>query len=388
MLRQCVPPSLPPSLANRRSSLWGHFCLPPQSLLALASATPRHRHCTSTSALSPRLLSNPYIPLQTRQLDALQSYLTFVQQFNEGLYGSDLAAAGAQTSTRSISRTGNRSGWCCYSIRCRGKEGLNGKDSFSQTQLEKPITSRRCSSCITEKFELIDPSVPLSGADASTSRGQQTTISLRPESLGLGPQVAPLSVAAGDGEALPPEGGKWPPWRRHNPDNSLLHPTPANLKTTLINYHEVFKGHIVADIMRRSPGRTISSDGTFRLMSRTTGSAKVLVLLLGADHSIIAYYVLKSEKWAELRPGLLRLRRRLDRLQTLSTLEEWWSDRHAVYSVISTALPLSQAKALRHATQMTKIRSFRSDCDLIAWLYNHIGIHDLEYLALLLQVLR
>ena len=168
---------------------------------------PRHRHCTSTSALSPRLLSNPYIPLQTRQLDALQSYLVFVQKFNEGLYGSNLAA-GAQTSTRSISRTGNRSGWCCYSIRCRGKEGLNGKDSFSQTQLEKPITSRRCSSCITEKFELIDPSVPLSGADASTARGQQTTIALRPESLGLGPQVAPLSVAAGDGEALPPQGGK------------------------------------------------------------------------------------------------------------------------------------------------------------------------------------
>ena len=130
--------------------------MPPQSLLALASATPRHRHCTSTSALSPRLLSNPYIPLQTRQLDALQSYLTFVQKFNEGLYGSDLAAAGAQTSTRSISRTGNRSGWCCYSTRCRGTECLNGKDSFSQTQLEKPMRSRRCSSCIAEKFELID----------------------------------------------------------------------------------------------------------------------------------------------------------------------------------------------------------------------------------------
>ena len=240
----------------------------------------------------------------------------FVQKFNEGLYGSNLAAS-AQTSTRSISRTGNRSGWCCYSIRCRGTEVFNGKDSFSQTQLEKPIRSRRCSSCIDEKFELIDPSVPLSGADASTSRGQQTTIALRPESLGLGPQVAPLSVAAGDGKALPPQGGKWPPWRRqHNPDNSLflLHPTPANLRTTLINYHEMFKGHIVANIMRRSPGRTISSDGTFRLLSRTTGSANVLVLLLGADHSIIAYYVLKSEKWAELRPGFLRLRNRQHRL--------------------------------------------------------------------------
>ena len=68
--------------------------------------------------------------------------------------------------------------------------------------------------------------------------------------------------------------------------------------------------------MRRSPGRTISSDGTFRLMSRTTGSAQVLVLLLGADHSIIAYYVLKSEKWAELCPGLVQLRSRLHRLES------------------------------------------------------------------------
>ena len=83
-----------------------------------------------------------------------------------------------------------------------------GMESFSQTQLEKPLRNRRCSACITDKFELIDPSVPLSGADASTARGQQTTLALRPESLGLGPQVAPLSVAAGDGEALPPQGGK------------------------------------------------------------------------------------------------------------------------------------------------------------------------------------
>ena len=212
MLRLCVPPSLSPSLANRRSSLWGHFCLPAQSLLALASATapsPLHLHLCLVA-------SPPQQPLHTSP-DASNGRVAklprvIVQKFNEGLCGSNLnLAAGAQTSTRSISRTGNRSGWCCYSIRCRGKEGLNGKDSFSQTQLEKPLRSRRCSSCITNKFELIDPSVPLSGADASTARGQQTTTALRPEHLGLGPQDAPLSVAAGDGEALPPQGGNCPP---------------------------------------------------------------------------------------------------------------------------------------------------------------------------------
>jgi len=172
---------------------------------------PRHRHCTSTSALSPRLLSNPYIPLQTRQKHAFQNYLVFAQNIYEGFYGSNPAGPGAKTSTRSISHTGSRSVWCCYSTRCRGQEGLKGKESFSQTQLEQPSRSRRYSPCITNKFELIDPSVPLSGADASTARGQQTTLALRPESLGLGPQDAPLSVAAGDGEALPPQGGNCPP---------------------------------------------------------------------------------------------------------------------------------------------------------------------------------
>jgi hypothetical protein len=142
------------------------------------------------------------------------------------------------------------------------------------------------------------------------------------------------------------------------PGQQLVAPDDRQFADHPHQLQQMYKGHLVADIMRRSPGRTISSDGTFRLMSRTTGSAQVLVLLLGADHSIIAYYVLKSEKWAELRPGLLRLRRRLDRLQTLSTLEEWWSDRHAVYSVISTALPLSQdpgQSAAPCTTQMTKI---------------------------------
>jgi len=83
--------------------------------------------------LSPRLLSNPHIPLQTRQKHAFQNYLVFAQNINEGFYGSNPAGPGAKTSTRSISRTGNRSVWCCYSTRCRGQEGLMGKESFSQT---------------------------------------------------------------------------------------------------------------------------------------------------------------------------------------------------------------------------------------------------------------
>ena len=135
---------------------------------------PRHRHCTSTSALSPRLLSNPYIPLQTRQKHAFQNYLVFAQNIYEGFYGSNPAGPGAKTSTRSISRTGNRSVWCCYSTRCRGQEGLMGMESFSQTQLEKPLRNRRCSACITDKFELIDGAPPAASWSGDTTKKRPT----------------------------------------------------------------------------------------------------------------------------------------------------------------------------------------------------------------------
>jgi len=64
---------------------------------------------------------------------------------------------------------------------------------------------------------------------------------------------------------------------------------------------------------RRSPGRTCSRDGTFRLMSRIITDANVLVLIIGDDHCIVAYYVVRAEMWADLVPGLERLRKRLGR---------------------------------------------------------------------------
>ena len=122
----------------------------------------------------PRLLSNPYIPLQTRQKHAFQNYLVFAQNIYEGFYGSNPAGPGAKTSTRSISRTGNRSVWCCYSTRCRGQEGLMGMESFSQTQLEKPLRNRRCSACITDKFELIDGAPPAASWSGDTTKKRPT----------------------------------------------------------------------------------------------------------------------------------------------------------------------------------------------------------------------
>ena len=51
------------------------------------------------------------------------------------------------------------------------------------------------------------------------------------------------------------------------------------------------------------------------------------MLLIGDDLTIIAYYVLRSESWKELEPGLQFLNDRLERLGTIEHVEAWWSDR-------------------------------------------------------------
>ena len=52
-----------------------------------------------------------------------------------------------------------------------------------------------------------------------------------------------------------------------------------------------------------------------------------MLLIIGDDHTVVAWYVCMSESWKELQPGLLFLRARLERLGTLHDLEYWWSDR-------------------------------------------------------------
>ena len=84
---------------------------------------------------------------------------------------------------------------------------------------------------------------------------------------------------------------------------------------------------LLSDIVRRSPGRGVSSDGTFRLLARTKTDGQVLMLLMGDDHTVVAYWVLKSESWKELEPALELFNARLERLETIEELEEWWSDR-------------------------------------------------------------
>ena len=72
-------------------------------------------------------------------------------------------------------------------------------------------------------------------------------------------------------------------------DNTLVYPSYANIQKVLKGFHQIARPMLMSDMARRSPGRTYSSDGTFRLMSRTITDANLLVLIIGDDHCIIAY---------------------------------------------------------------------------------------------------
>jgi len=127
--------------------------------------------------------------------------------------------------------------------------------------------------------------------------------------------------------AAPPAPPAWPPWHFAKYSDSLLHPTAANIHTSKLEYYKIYHPYLIGDIMRRSPGRAASSDGTFRIMGRTKSDGEVLVLIIGEEHSIVGWFVTRSESWEELRPGLTAFRDRLERLGTLDQLAAWWSDR-------------------------------------------------------------
>jgi hypothetical protein len=95
-----------------------------------------------------------------------------------------------------------------------------------------------------------------------------------PSVAAIAPMEAQLT-AAGDGAATPAPACKWPAWRFANMSDSLLHPTAANIKTAKLEYHRIYKPWLLGDMLRRTPGRCCSSDGTFCLMARTQSDGQV-----------------------------------------------------------------------------------------------------------------
>ena len=119
---------------------------------------------------------------------------------------------------------------------------------------------------------------------------------------------------------------RWPAWRHPNEKSSLLFPTHRNIRKIIMRAGDTFEPYLLGDLVRRAPGAFAASDGTYRLLIRTHSDGKLLLLIIGEDNTIVAYYVCMSESWDELYPALLFLRARLERLGVLDQLKYWWSD--------------------------------------------------------------
>ena len=77
----------------------------------------------------------------------------------------------------------------------------------------------------------------------------------------------------------------------------------------------------------------------------------MLVLVIGDEHTIVAWFVLRSESWTEMHVGLSFLRDRLQRLGTLKELEVWWTDRCCDGAADVTQHPLV---GIMHGSSLTR----------------------------------
>ena len=113
-------------------------------------------------------------------------------------------------------------------------------------------------------------------ASASPTPTSASPAAASPAAASLAP--APDSVVATAPAAplaAPPAPPAWPPWHFAKYSDSLLHPTAANIRTSKLEYYKIYKPFLIGDIVRRSPGRAASSDGTFRIMGRTKSDGEV-----------------------------------------------------------------------------------------------------------------
>ena len=116
---------------------------------------------------------------------------------------------------------------------------------------------------------------------------------------------------------------EWPAYEFNTPSDSPFYLTDANISTMIIKIYERVKPWLYGDLQRRSPGEFASTDGTFKIATRTNFEGKCVVFLMGERADIIAWWACDDESWEQLYPGLLRLRDRLKRLNTLSHLRFW-----------------------------------------------------------------
>jgi hypothetical protein len=85
------------------------------------------------------------------------------------------------------------------------------------------------------------------------------------------------------------------------PDNTLMGvPSAKALESYVQHAYECIYPELYKDLIRRSPGRFMCSDGTFKLAKITMSEGRVLILFIGEDTTICGFYVVQSESWENL----------------------------------------------------------------------------------------
>lgn len=103
------------------------------------------------------------------------------------------------------------------------------------------------------------------------------------------------------------------------------------------------------DMIRRSPGEFVKSDGTFHIASITLSDAKIVNFFLGEDEACIAWFATETEAWSELEPALDALVARLRKMPpgVLESVKYWYSDTCCHYCKDSDPIKL-QEKLSKH----------------------------------------
>ena len=145
------------------------------------------------------------------------------------------------------------------------------RDEFSKKQWGRADEDedRRCKECIEENVPLQAPLVFGPGGGIQTTMDASSAASAADASAATASVSSAASATVTSSAAAKDAEQWWLAWRLPKLSASLLHPTALNLRSILISLHRQLEPWLLGDMVRRSPGKGASSDGTFRLMMRT-----------------------------------------------------------------------------------------------------------------------
>jgi hypothetical protein len=198
-----------------------------------------------------------------------------------------------------------------------------------QNQVQKTgVSSPKEIECATSKplrQSTLDSQLP-----AHAARAQQLQDAASSPSLPL-PAAASTAAAATPSAtsivSFTTNARKFPSWKPVPDDSIMAPPSVKVLEGFLQHVYDAIYPYLYSDLIRRSPGRFMCSDGTFKITRITNSDGRVCILFIGEDGTICGFYVVESESWANLELALYQLRDRLQWLGTLDELLYWYTDR-------------------------------------------------------------